>query len=87
MSPPVMSDYAISPFEKEHHLGIPVVGRSWPTMVKEQRLASAPVLVINLCSIFGGNGTHRMNLLTLTVNESIPRSKSSSYFGRIKADR
>ena len=25
VSPPVMSDYAISPLEKEHHLGIPVV--------------------------------------------------------------
>src|ERR1700730_11023541 len=32
-------------------------------MVKEQRLSSAPVLVVNLCSIFRGDRTHDTLLL------------------------
>src|ERR1700674_2098852 len=63
MSAAVMSDHAVSPLEKEHHLSVPVVCRERPAMVEEQRLAIAPVLVINLGAVFRRDRCHGMTSL------------------------
>src|SRR5882762_6127548 len=64
MSAAVMSDHAVSPLEKEHHLSVPVICRERPAMVEKQRLAGAPVLVINLRAIFRRDCGHWMTSLT-----------------------
>src|SRR6266571_7874423 len=65
MAAAVMSDHAVSPFEKEHHLSVPVVCRERPAVVEKQRLASAPVLVINLSAVFRCDICHWMTSLTV----------------------
>src|SRR4029077_18625851 len=64
MSTAVMSDHAVSPLEKEHHLSVSVVCRERPAMVEKQRLPSAPVLVINLSAVFRRERWHSMTSLT-----------------------
>src|ERR1700733_6937109 len=56
----IVGNYAVTAFKEEHHLGIPVVGGEWPSMVKEKRLACAPVLVENLRAVFDGYALHAM---------------------------
>src|SRR6185503_9743372 len=58
MSTPIMSDDAKSLVKKEHHLAVPVVSGQGPTMVKEERLSFAPVLVIDLRSVLRCDCAH-----------------------------
>jgi len=51
---PVMSDHAIAPFDEVEHLRVPIVGTQGPTVMEDDRLAGAPVLVEDLDAVFGG---------------------------------
>ena len=48
MAAAIVGDHAVSALQEEHHLGIPVIGRERPAMMKEERLACAPIFVKNL---------------------------------------
>jgi hypothetical protein len=58
VSPPVMGDHAVAAVQEEQHLGVPVVGRKRPAVAEDDRLARAPVLVEDLCSIGRGDRAH-----------------------------
>src|SRR5262245_38554677 len=60
MAAPVMSDDSISLPEQVEHLGVPVVGAQWPTMMEDDglRVLWTPVLVENFHSVLGGNRAH-----------------------------
>src|ERR1700681_4004878 len=75
MSATVMSDHAVSPVEKEHHLSVPVVCRERPAMVEEQRLASAPVLEVNLCSVLRRDRRHGILSFAALAFHDSKRSK------------
>src|SRR4029077_2317652 len=51
---PVMGDDAIAVFEEEQHLRVPVIGRQRPAVAEHDRLAFAPVLIVdvNVGSVF-----------------------------------
>ena len=48
---PIVSNHAVSILQKEHHLGVPVIGRKRPTVAEYDRLARSPVLVEDLRAI------------------------------------
>src|SRR5687768_12363878 len=54
----VVRDYAKAVLRQEEHLSIPHVGVQRPAMRERNGRASAPVLVVNLRSIFRGDNTH-----------------------------
>src|SRR5580658_8763109 len=58
MTPAIMSNYAITVLKEKQHLRIPIVRRERPSMVEDDRLAVAPILVIDLCSIFCSDERH-----------------------------
>src|SRR4051812_48571841 len=60
MATTIMSDYPIAFAQKEHHLGVPVVGGQRPSMMKKDRLSGPPVLIENLSAILRGDSTHRL---------------------------
>src|SRR5258708_7070533 len=49
---PVMGDDSIAVIQEEHHLGVPVICTQWPAVAEDNWLSLAPVLVIDLCSVF-----------------------------------
>ena len=51
----IMGDDAIAVIEEEQHLIVPVIGRQRPTMAEHDGLTFAPVLVIDLRTVFGRN--------------------------------
>src|ERR1700722_570875 len=55
---PVMSNDAIPALTEEKHLSIPVIGGERPPVTEHYGLARSPVLVENLGTVFGPNGTH-----------------------------
>src|SRR5882762_4572342 len=59
MSPPVMRDDAIALPPEVQHLPVPVVPAQRPAVAENDWLSFAPVLVINLCSVFCGDGCHK----------------------------
>ena len=50
---PVKCDNAIAVIQEEHHLRVPVVARKRPTVRENDRLAATPILVVDLCAVFG----------------------------------
>src|SRR6266849_1026230 len=65
MAAPVVSDDPIAVPAEEQHLRIPGVAGKRPAMGKEDRLSLAPILVGDLGSVFGGDGTHGPGSLCL----------------------
>src|ERR1700731_4118830 len=63
MSAPVVGYNAITLVQEEQHLRIPIVGRERPAVAKHDGLTFAPVLVINLDTVFCGDGCHGMTSL------------------------
>src|SRR5580704_5299974 len=58
MSAAVVRYDAITMLEKEQHVGVPIISRQRPAVAKHDGLPFAPILVIDLCSVFGGDGCH-----------------------------
>src|SRR5713226_5612057 len=56
---PIMGDDAIAMIQEKHNLGIPVIRTKWPAVTKHNRLSFAPVLVIDLCSVFCRDCRHK----------------------------
>jgi hypothetical protein len=54
----VMGDHAVAVTEEKQHLRVPVIGRQRPTMAEDDGLSLAPILVVNLRSVFGCNRVH-----------------------------
>ena len=54
----VMRDDAVAVVEEEHQLGVPVVGGERPAVAEDDGLTGAPVLVVDLQTVFGGNRVH-----------------------------
>src|ERR1044071_5750844 len=59
MATAVMRDAAISMRGKKYHLVFPCVGAQWPAMAENNRLSFAPILVVNLCTVFGRDHCHK----------------------------
>jgi len=55
---PVVGDDPVSLRQEEHHLVVPVVGAERPAVVEDDRLAGAPILVVNFGAVFGFDGRH-----------------------------
>src|ERR1700716_2209162 len=68
MSPSVVSYDTIAVVEKEHHLRVPIIGRQRPAVTKDDGLTFAPVLVVNLRSVFGRNRGHNALLVVATFS-------------------
>src|SRR4249919_649921 len=58
MAAPVVGDDAVALRQEEHHLGVPIVAGERPAMVEHDRLARAPVLVIDLGAGFRSDRLH-----------------------------
>src|SRR6202034_1730165 len=54
----IVRDYAVSVLEEKQHLGVPIIGRQRPSVMKHDGLPRAPILVVNLCSVFGRYKRH-----------------------------
>jgi hypothetical protein len=59
MTSAVMSDYPEPMFQEEHHLTIPIVSAEWPSVMKEERLTGAPILVENLRAVLHRYAVHK----------------------------
>src|SRR5580658_3878223 len=59
MPAPVVGYDAEAVVEEEHHLSVPIIGGQRPAVAKYDGLTLAPVLVIDLRSIFRCNRRHR----------------------------
>ena len=60
MAAPVMGDDAVALLDEVEHLRVPVVTAQRPAVMKNDRLTGAPVLVIDLRSVFGRDCSHGM---------------------------
>ena len=70
MAAPVMGDAAIPPAGQKQHLVFPGIRTQRPSVAEDHRLSRAPVLVINLSSIFRGNRRHNVFSVFLVVTVS-----------------
>jgi hypothetical protein len=55
---PVVRDDPVPLLQEEHQLGVPVVRRERPAVAEHDRLAAAPVLVVDLDAVGRGDGAH-----------------------------
>src|ERR1700722_6016075 len=55
---PVMRDHAITALAEEQHLAVPVVRSERPAVTEHDGLACSPVLIVNLRTVFRGDGRH-----------------------------
>src|SRR3954453_13283030 len=60
MAPAVMGDTAIATRGQKENLVLKGVRAQWPAMAKDDGLSLAPVVEINLCSVFGRDRTHKL---------------------------
>ena len=58
MAAAIMGDAAMAVRSEEKHLVLEGVGAERPAMAEDDWLSAAPVLVVNLCSVLGGDGRH-----------------------------
>ena len=58
MAPAVVRDAAIAVAGEEHHLVFEGIGAEGPAVAEDDRLTFAPVLVVNLGSVLGGESRH-----------------------------
>src|SRR5258708_38681154 len=68
MSAPVVGYDAITLVEEEQHLRVPIIRRKRPAMAKHDGLPFAPILVINLRSVFRHDRAHVAPPLVILVN-------------------
>ena len=60
MATAVVRDTSISAGRQEEHLIFKRIRRERPAMAEYYGLSAAPVLVVDLCAVFGGNRAHRV---------------------------
>ena len=72
---PVVRDDPITLGEEEQHLRVPIVRRERPAMTKHDRLAAAPIFIVDLYSLFGCDVAHIFSFL-LMVHCCQPRFNS-----------
>src|SRR5579871_1062766 len=63
MASPVMGDHSIAVLGEEEHLPRPRFRRQRPAVAEDDRLSSAPILVVDLSAVFGCDSSHFGNLL------------------------
>src|SRR5664280_1567619 len=54
----IMGDAAAVVGRQEHHLAFPGIGAERPAVTENDGFSCAPVLVIDLCAVFGGERVH-----------------------------
>src|ERR1700687_957051 len=77
---PVMRDNSIALLAEEQHLSVPVVRGERPAVTEHYGLAFSPVLVVNLRTIFGGNGGHNALLLVICFTTATCTGKAGNAF-------
>lgn len=55
MTATVVRNAAVAMGRQKHHLIFPGVSVEWPAVAEYNGWSGAPVLVINLCAVFGGD--------------------------------
>jgi hypothetical protein len=60
MAATIMGDAAITVGRQEEHLRLPTVRTQRPPVTEYNGLARAPILVVDLCAVFGGDRVHVM---------------------------
>src|SRR2546422_10264224 len=58
MSTPVVGNDAIALLDEEHHLRVPIIGGQRPAVAKHDRLTTAPILVVNLSTVYRSESRH-----------------------------
>src|SRR6266849_5609196 len=71
VSAPVVGYDTIALLEEEQHLRVPIIRRQRPAVGENNRLTRSPILVVDLCSIFGRNCRH--GVLSLITASSFGR--------------
>ena len=69
----IVSDDPVSVAEEEHHLRVPVVGREWPSVMEEERLAASPILEVNFGAVFYFDGVHFCLLVSIVGFWTAPK--------------
>jgi hypothetical protein len=72
---PVVRDDPITFGEEEQHLRVAIVRRERPAVTKNDRLAAAPIFIVDLYSVFGCDVAHIFSFL-LMVHCCLPRFNS-----------
>src|SRR6202011_808066 len=54
----IVGDASISARRQKEHLVLERVGRERPAMAEHYRLSTTPVVVVNVCTVFGRDGAH-----------------------------
>jgi hypothetical protein len=67
VSSPVVRDDSIALLTEEQHLRVPFVDAQRPAVTEHYGLALSPVLLVNLCAVFGCNCWHNLFSLLLAL--------------------
>src|SRR6516164_7330349 len=57
----INADHPVALLDKKQHLSVPVVGTERPAMVEDNRLATPPVFVEDLCAVVGCDRAHGLD--------------------------
>src|SRR6266851_3052749 len=77
---PIVRDDPITTLAEEQHLSVPVVCGERPAVTEHDGLALSPVLVVNLRTVFGGNGGHNGLLLVICFTTATCTGKTGNAF-------
>ena len=80
MSAPVMGDAAIAVGGQEHHLGFPAIRAERPAVAEHHRLSCAPVLVVDLRSVFRRDRAHGLPPLVKEQTGLKQRKRTRFYY-------
>src|SRR5690349_238048 len=67
---PVVRDDPITLGEEEQHLRVPIVRRERPAMTEHDRLAAAPIFIVDLYFVFSGDVAHLFSFLFGSAQET-----------------
>ena len=82
MAAAVMGNAAIAVVGEKQHLVFPCVGAERPAMTEDYGLSCAPVLVIDLSAVFGGDCRHKiLSLLWVVEVEAAAEQRRPSPAG------
>src|SRR5262249_35002322 len=74
----VMGDAAVAVLGEEQHLAVPGVGAQRPAVRERDDRALAPVLVIELGAVFGGDRAHDLLLAPFSADSAPPLVRLST---------
>src|ERR1700684_3366178 len=71
----IMGDHAITMFQEEQHLVVPVVRAERPAMTENHGLSGTPILIKNRRAIFDGDRAHNSFSSFYQANQLCPKAR------------